>query len=78
MDASCGPDNKVMTKAEYEQHLNDLGEEGLCGDDRVSEGGRIPDNAKLGTWTRRNDPIAFNVGFQEMNREEEFRKSLRR
>jgi len=28
-------------------------------------GGRIPDNANYGSWMRRNDPIAFEVGFGE-------------
>ena len=48
------------TRGEYEEALNDIG---IPLDDTKSEGGRIPDYAKYGTWIRRNDKIAFNVGY---------------
>jgi len=50
------------TKQNFEEWLNELE---VPFDDRKSNGGRIPDYADYGTWLRRNDPIAFNVGFQE-------------
>lgn len=57
------------TRKEYTEWLNELP---VPFEDCRSNGGRIPDNAKLGDWTRRHDPIAFNVGFQEWTREQEF------
>lgn len=51
-----------MSKKEYEEYLNELG---IPEDDKKSNGGRIPDNAKYGSWLRRNDPIAFNVGYSD-------------
>ena len=55
-----------MTKKEYEEYLN-----GLCiqEDDKKSNGGRIPDTAKYGAWLRRNDPVAFNVGYEDERRD---------
>lgn len=50
------------TKQNFEEWLNELE---VPFDDRKSNGGRVPDYADYGTWLRRNDPIAFNVGFQE-------------
>jgi hypothetical protein len=50
------------TKREYEAWLNDLP---VDWSDCKSNGGRIPDDANYGTWLRRNDPIAFQVGFNE-------------
>lgn len=51
-----------MNKKEFEEMLNEIG---TPEDDKKSNGGRIPDNSKWGTWMRRNDPIAFNVGYNE-------------
>lgn len=51
-----------MTRKQYEKYLNEIG---IPVDDLKSEGGRIPDNAKYGRWLRKNDPIAFNVGYNE-------------
>jgi hypothetical protein len=54
------------TKADFEEWLNELGApEG----DLKSNGGRIPNGSKYGSWMRRNDPVAFNVGYQETSRE---------
>ena len=50
------------TRKDYEEWLNVLG---IPDDDLKSEGGRIPDRAKYGSWIRRNDPILFNVGYRE-------------
>lgn len=50
------------TRKDYEEWLNTLN---VPADDLRSEGGRIPDGAKYGSWIRRNDPIAFNVGYRE-------------
>ena len=50
------------TRKDYEEWLNELG---IPDDDLKSEGGRIPDRAKYGSWIRRNDPILFNVGYRE-------------
>lgn len=60
-----------MTKREYQEWLNELE---IPVQDLKSNGGRIPDNAKLGDWMRRNDPVAFNVGHWEKCVNEKFRK----
>lgn len=60
---------KALTKRNYTEWLNELP---VPFEDCESGGGRIPDNAKYGDWLRRNDPIAFNVGYQEAVREQEF------
>lgn len=49
-------------KSQYEKHLNDLG---IPEDDKKENGGRINGWAKYGTWLRKHDPIAFNVGYDE-------------
>lgn len=54
------------TKSNYEKWLNEIG---TPEDDKKSNGGRIPDCANYGTWTRKNDPIGFEVGFQEWKRQ---------
>lgn len=53
-----------MTRKEYVEWLNEIG---TPEDDKKSNGGRIPDSAKYGEWLRHNDPIAFNVGYNEAN-----------
>ena len=53
---------KKKTQKAYQKYLNSIG---VPNDDRKSEGGRIPDFAKYGNWLRKNDPIAFCVGYQE-------------
>jgi len=50
------------TKTNYEKYLTELG---VPGDDKKSSGGRIPDCANYGGWTRNNDPIGFECGYQE-------------
>jgi hypothetical protein len=55
-----------VTKKDYEEWMNELGTPDL---DLASNGGRIPDRARYGSWVRRNDPIAFNVGFREFELE---------
>lgn len=50
------------TRTAYEKYLNNLG---VPEDDKKSNGGRIPDCTNYGGWCRRNDPIAFEVGFSE-------------
>lgn len=52
----------TLTRADYEEFLDELG---VPFADQESNGGRIPDDAKYGAWTRRNDPVAFNVGYRE-------------
>jgi hypothetical protein len=54
------------TKKDYEDWLNDLE---APDNDLKSNGGLIPDGAKYGTWMKHHDPIAFNVGFNEYERE---------
>lgn len=51
-----------LTKKDYEEWLNELG---IPDHDLKSMGGRIPDDANYGTWLRRNDPTAFEVGYSE-------------
>lgn len=51
---------------QYEDYLNEIG---VPVQERKSEGGRIPDTCtKYGTWLRKHDPIAFQVGYQEWKR----------
>ena len=50
------------TKKNYIDYLNQIG---TPEDDKKSNGGRIPDFAKYGQWLYKNDPIAFNVGYNE-------------
>jgi hypothetical protein len=57
----------MQTKKDYEEYLNDFGD--IPDHDKTSHGGRIPDWAMYGSWLRRNDPIAFNVGFNEFIQE---------
>jgi hypothetical protein len=52
----------TKNKADFERNLNELG---IPEDDKKSNGGRISDHAKYGTWLRRNDPIVFNLGFSD-------------
>ena len=58
----------MATKSEYEDYLTELG---CPDDDRQSEGGRVPDGCKYGSWVHRNDPIAFNVGYREFQLQNE-------
>lgn len=50
------------TKTNYEKYLNEIG---TPEDDKKSSGGRIPDYANYGGWVRKNDPIGFQVEYQE-------------
>lgn len=52
----------VTTKKDYEDYLNEVGVPYF---DQKTNGGRIPDHCNYGTWLRKNDPIAFRVGFRE-------------
>ena len=56
----------MKTRHDYEEYLNEIG---IPEDDKKSNGGRVPDNASYGAWMRKNDPIAFNVGFNEFSNE---------
>jgi len=54
----------MNTRTDYEKWLNELG----CPDhDHPDNDGRVPCICIdiYGTWLRCNDPIAFNVGYQE-------------
>jgi len=50
------------SKKDYENFLNELG---IPNSDLISNGGRIRDGSKYGSWLRRNDSIAFEVGYRE-------------
>ena len=52
------------TKLDYEIELDEIG---IPEDDKKSNGGRISDFANYGAWLRKNDPIAFEVGYNEFN-----------
>lgn len=56
-----------FTRADFAESLNELP---IPGEDLESEGGRIPDcwAGRYGEWMRRNDPIAFEVAWQEEQR----------
>lgn len=50
------------SKKNYTEYLNKIS---APASDLKSNGGRIPDRAKYGEWLKKNDPIAFNVGYNE-------------
>ena len=50
------------TKKNYIEFLNEIG---TPEEDKKSNGGRIHDFAKYGSWLYKNDTIAFNVGFRD-------------
>ena len=50
------------------QHERELNEYEIPEDDRQSNGGRIPDWCKYGSWLRRKDPVAFAVSYAEARR----------
>jgi translation initiation factor IF-1 len=50
------------TRVQHEDYLNMLG---IPEDDKRSNGGRISNHSKYGTWLRRNDKIAFELSFKE-------------
>lgn len=50
------------TRKDYEEYLNEVLEKDSPKQLSVKEGTYI---AKPGTWMRRNDPIQFEVGYQE-------------
>lgn len=54
-----------MYKVTKESYVNFLNEVGTPDDDKKSNGGRVPDNCKYGSWLRRNDPIAFSAGYRD-------------
>lgn len=60
---------KKYTRDAAETALNEIE---VPEDDKKSNGGRIPDTVRYGSWLRRNDPVAFAVYFQERSREIEF------
>lgn len=53
-----------ITRAQLEEYLNTLD---VPAEDRKSEGGRIPDAARFGSWLRRNDPVAFEAALSDMH-----------
>lgn len=60
-----------IRKLDYERVLNEME---IPPDDLKSNGGRISDHTKnYGTWMRLNDPIAFNVGYNEWRQDIERR-----
>lgn len=65
----------TMSKREYTEYLNDLGDD-YGGAAMIDE--RCPEGAKYGNWLRRNDPIAFNVGYGDKCRELEFERDQAR
>jgi hypothetical protein len=54
------------SKIAYERHLNQMG---IPEDRKKSNGGRIPDYVKYGTWMRVNEPGAFESGYQSWKKE---------
>lgn len=57
---------KQPTRKKFETYLNEMSTPYM---DLKSNGGRVLDSAKYGKWLRRNDPVAFNVGYKEYKRE---------
>jgi hypothetical protein len=66
-----------VTKKEYVEWLNEIP---VADADLRSNGGRVADSwrDRQGDWLRLNDPIAFQVGWQEWKREQEFAAEQRR
>lgn len=58
-----------MTQKQFVEYLNDIE---IPEHDKKKNGGRIPRKAKYGSWLKKNDPIAFNVAYQEHERENHF------
>jgi hypothetical protein len=54
------------SKIAYERHLNQMG---IPEDRKKSNGGRIPDYVKYGTWMRVNEPGTFESGYQAWKKE---------
>jgi len=54
---------RKFLRSDYEEWLNDVS----WPDDDMAPHGRIPHSYinSYGTWLRRHDPIAFNVGYNE-------------
>lgn len=54
----------MITKKDFEQMLNEIGP---SEDDHPENNGRVPWSMveKYSTWLRRNDPIAFQVGYND-------------
>ncbi len=50
------------SKISYERQLN---QKGIPEDQKKSNGGRIPDYVKYGTWLRVNDPEYFQKTYEE-------------
>jgi len=48
------------SKISYERHLN---QKGIPDTEKKSNGGRVPDYVKYGTWLRVNDVDAFESGY---------------
>ena len=56
---------KIKTRTNYVEFLNEIG----CPDNDIkSNGGRVPDSCKYGSWLRRNDSIAFEVGYSDWSK----------
>jgi hypothetical protein len=55
--------HKYKYKKDFEKYLND--NISIPEHDKKSNGSRISDNSKYGSWLRKNDPIAFEVGYHE-------------
>jgi hypothetical protein len=63
-----------LTKKAYEIYLNELG---VPRDEKWSNGGRIKNSIKkYGTWLRNNDPVMFNVGYNEWKIDQKYRRGL--
>lgn len=54
----------MFSKKDFEEHLNELG---CPTHENPDYGGRVSSKmvGKYGTWLRRHDPTAFEVGFNE-------------
>ena len=52
------------TKQDYEDYLNEIGEN-IQGEDY---------HKNYGTWLRRNDPIQFSVGYNEWVQERNYKR----
>ncbi len=51
-----------ITRKGIEIQLNEIG---IPYGDKKSNGGRIPDHCKYGSWLRRNDLITFNCYYND-------------
>lgn len=62
----------MITKKEYEQYLNEIGE--CLSEEQFIIGGKFR-RMEYGTALRKYDPIAFEIGYREYINENDYKKN---